>query len=52
MVRKAFGQVISRTMGIEPRVIEVLYTEAERKRAATMSYDEMAEEALGAKTAA
>ncbi len=52
VVRKAFGQLISRTMGIEPRVIAVLYTEAERKRAATMSYDEMAEEALGAKTAA
>jgi len=51
VIRKAFGQVISRTMGIEPRVITVLYTEAERKRAATMSYDEMAAEAVRTKTA-
>lgn len=52
VIRKAFGQVITRTMGIEPRVITVLYTEAERKRAALMTYDEMAAEASGAKTAA
>lgn len=40
------GPAVSRAVGLDPRVIPPLYTEAEHQRAMHMSYDEMAREAL------
>jgi hypothetical protein len=45
-----FGPAIARVMGVDPRVIRVLYTEEEVARVQRMSYDELAEETLRAKT--
>lgn len=49
MVRMMFGGAIARFMGVDATVIQRLYSEAEAERASRMSYDEMAQEALGAK---
>jgi hypothetical protein len=51
LARLAFGRVIERVMGVDSALIRRLYTEAEGKRAATMTFDELAEEALAAKHA-
>lgn len=47
-----FGPLIARLMGLDPRVIKRLYTEEEESRYAEMSFDELAQDALGAKSAA
>ncbi len=51
-VRLLFGRIIERVLGVDAEVINRLYTEADRKRVERMSFDELAEEALGAKYAA
>lgn len=51
LVRSLFGRAIERLMGVDPELISKLYTDAERERAARMSYDELAAEALSAKLA-
>jgi hypothetical protein len=50
-VGKRGKKVIARVMGSEPEFMERLATDEELARAATMSFDELAEEALAAKTA-
>ena len=45
------GGLISRVMGIDPRYITVLYSEAESRQAGRMSLDELADDALKAKYA-
>lgn len=50
--RLVFGRAIERFIGVDGSAIMRLYTEAERKRAEHMSFDEMAEDALAAKNAA
>ena len=52
MVRLLFGRLIERVLGVDAEMITRLYTEAERKRVEKMSFDELAQEALGAKYAA
>lgn len=44
-----FGPLLARVMGLDPRVIVELYDEEDARRVATMSFQEMAAEALGAK---
>lgn len=44
-----FGGFASRLAGVPPELMKNMYTEAEAERAARMSFDELAEEALGAK---
>ena len=44
-----FGPLLARLIGLDPRVIVTLYTEEERERVQSMTFQEMAEEALGAK---
>jgi hypothetical protein len=44
------GPAISRVMGVDPRVIRVLYTDEEVARVQQMSWDALAQEALQAKT--
>lgn len=51
VIRAVFGRVIERIMGVDGSVIERLATGAEWKRASTMSFDEMAQEALAQKLA-
>lgn len=48
---RIFGAAISRIMGVDPRVIRVLYTDEELARVQRMSFEELAQEALDAKTA-
>ena len=43
------GKLATRVIGVQPRIMENLYTEAERRRAQVMSFDAMAEEALAVK---
>jgi hypothetical protein len=45
-----FRPVVERVLGIDRRVIGILYDEAEEKWAQRASFDELANEALGAKT--
>jgi hypothetical protein len=52
VVRLVFGRLIERVLGVDAEMISRLYTDAERKRAERMSFDELAEEALAAKYAA
>jgi hypothetical protein len=47
--RLVFGRLIERVLGVDPELIARLYTEAERRRAEAMSFDELAEDALKAK---
>jgi len=51
-VRVVFGKPIERVLGVKAEVITRLYTDAEKRRAQTMSFDELAEDALAAKHAA
>ncbi|AKF08020.1 hypothetical protein [Sandaracinus amylolyticus] len=44
------GPAISRIMGVDPKVIRVLYDEEEERRARAASFDALAQEALEAKT--
>lgn len=50
-VRLFFGKPIARIMGADQSLIARLYTEAEARRAARMTVEEMAEEALALKEA-
>ncbi len=43
------GPIIARMIGLDPRVIRILYTEDEKRRADRMSIDELAQEAIEAK---
>jgi hypothetical protein len=52
VVRVVFGRFIARFFGVREDVIQTLYTEAERRRAERMSFDELASETLAAKYAA
>ncbi|APR82777.1 Hypothetical protein A7982_08126 [Minicystis rosea] len=52
VVRAILGPAIVRVVGIEPELLRALYTEHELRRAAAMSMDELAEEAMSAKRAA
>jgi hypothetical protein len=49
IVNAIAGPLLARLIGLDPRVIRTLYTEAEVARANAMSVDELAEEALAAK---
>jgi hypothetical protein len=51
VLRSLFGRGIERIMGVDGSVVRRLYTRQERDRAARMSFDELAEEALAAKLA-
>ncbi len=44
-----FGDIIARIVGVDPRVLVELYTDAEQKRASRMSLQEMAEEIVAVK---
>lgn len=44
-----FGPLLARVMGLDPRVIAYLYTEDEARKYRAMSFDEMAQEAIGVK---
>lgn len=50
-IRAVAGRLITRITGVEARVLETLYTEAEAQRSRRMTFDEMAEEALAVKFA-
>jgi hypothetical protein len=52
VARAAFGRVMERLVGVEPELLRRLYTEGELRRAAAMSAEELAADALGAKEAA
>jgi hypothetical protein len=52
VARRVAGRAIERFIGVDGSAIMRLYTEAEKKRAERMSFEEMAEEALAAKNAA
>ena len=45
-----FGKTASSLAGVPPELMRNLFTEDEAKRAAHMSFDELAEDALAAKT--
>lgn len=51
VVGTALSPVISRVMGVDPKVIRTLYTLDEARRAQRMSFDELAQDALQAKYA-
>ncbi|GAB5549530.1 MAG: hypothetical protein SangKO_092900 [Sandaracinaceae bacterium] len=44
-----FGPLLQRVIGLDPRVINRLYTEEDVRRYHAMSFDEMAQEAIGVK---
>ncbi len=46
-----FGRVLIRIAGLDPRIMVQLYTDAECERAQKMSFEELAQDALGAKFA-
>jgi hypothetical protein len=48
---RLFGRALARLAGVEPRFLERLNTEGDVERARGMSYDAMAEDALGVKAA-
>ena len=50
--RAVLGPLLARVAGIEPRLMEDLATADQMRRAATMSFDELAEEALAVKAGA
>jgi hypothetical protein len=52
LARALLGRVLARLAGVEPRFLERLNSEDEMERAARMSYDELANEALSVKGAA
>jgi hypothetical protein len=43
------GRLLVKVLGLDPRIVAVLYTPEDLERARRMSFDELAEEALGAK---
>ncbi len=47
---RVFRPVVERVLGVDQRVIGILYDEAEESWAQRASFDELAQEALGAKT--
>ncbi len=49
VIGRVLGSVIARAIGVDPRVIVELYTEAEQRRANRMSLQDLAEEVLGLK---
>jgi hypothetical protein len=49
LTRPTLGWVGTRLLGLQPRVMDKLYTKAEARRARVMSFDALAEEALAAK---
>jgi hypothetical protein len=49
VVGAIFGPVLARVIGLDPRVINRLYTEEEERRYNAMTIDEMAQEALSVK---
>ena len=49
LVGRFASPVLVRMIGLDPRVIQTLYTEDEQRRANAMSVDQLAEEALAAK---
>jgi len=49
---RVLGGAALRLAGVDPRVMVELYTEAEKRRAAKMSFEELAQDALAAKNAA
>ena len=51
IVGRAFGPVLQRAIGLDPRVIRNLFTEEEERNAMRMSFDELAQDALAAKHA-
>ncbi len=51
-VKQTFGPLIARVMGLDVRVIEVLYTDAEEEQAANMTFSELADEAIALKNRA
>lgn len=51
VVRLTFGRLIERIVGVDPSLIARLYDEKDVSRAARMSFDELAEDALSAKYA-
>jgi hypothetical protein len=51
LARRLFGRAIERFIGVSPAMLARLYTEEERRRVETMSFDELALEALSAKYA-
>lgn len=52
VVGRVLGSVIARAIGVDPRVIVELYTEAEQRRANRMSLQELADEVLELKSSA
>jgi len=51
VVGTVLGRLLVRITGVEPRWLETLFTDEEAAKAATMSFDELAADALGAKYA-
>jgi hypothetical protein len=49
IVGRYFGRFLLRALGADPRAAKILFTEAELSRTEQMSFDELAEEALGLK---
>ncbi|MEC7526031.1 MAG: hypothetical protein VYE22_39485 [Myxococcota bacterium] len=49
IVGAIFGPLLQRVIGLDPRVINRLYTEEDVRRYSAMSFDEMAQEALAVK---
>lgn len=45
-----FGPLLARLIGLPPHLVKRMYTEEERHRYARMSFDELAQDALGAKS--
>jgi rubrerythrin len=48
-IRIVLGRAIARITGVDPRVLETLYTRPEVERARRMTWDELAQDALAAK---
>ena len=51
VIRALFGRLIARAAGVDGRMLAVLTNEKERSRAASMSWDQLAQESLAAKYA-
>ncbi len=51
-MRAVAGPVLERLVGLEPELLHRMYTEHELRRAAAMTMDELAEEALASMQAA
>jgi len=51
LLRLMFGRILLRVMGTQPEMVEKRYTDEDLARATRMSFDELADEALGVKYA-